>query len=317
MRLRRALLWLALVVAVLLAPGVLEGTTFLSPLVFAGVFAVAVVGLAVLQGQAGIVSLGQGGFVAVGAYVAGILTTDHNVGTVPAMLAAAAFTTLIAVATIPVLRIGGLALSLVTFALAVISTQLIIVFDGVTGGQRGLPGIPAFSIFGWEAVDESRFFIVVWLIVLAVAWLAVNIMKSPYGAALRAQRADGEASAALGINVMRVRSAAWLFSAACAGLAGALLAYHIKYLSPEVFALALSISLLAAVVIGGADSVFGPLIAIALLRILPEVTDLGGSAGPLVWSGAMLLIIPALWPGGLAEINRLVRSRLPSGATGR
>jgi ABC-type branched-subunit amino acid transport system permease subunit len=308
--LRRASLWLLLVVGVVFAPTILDGTSFLSPLVFAGIFAVAVVGLSVLQGQAGIVSLGQGGFVAVGAYTAGILTVDHNWSTLAGLVGAIVVTTVLGVATIPVLRAGGLALSLVTFALAAITTQLIIVFDGFTGGQRGLASIPPLTIGGWEARAETRFFVVAWLIVVATAALAVNVLRSPYGSALRAQRADGDAAAALGIDVMRVRAAAWLFSAACAGCSGALLAYHTKYLSPEVFALGLSISLLAAIVIGGADSVFGPLVAIVLLRILPEVTDFGGHAGPLIWSGAMLLVIPAVWPGGLAELNRIIRSRV-------
>lgn len=307
---RRVVPWIALVVVVILSPDLVGGSKLLTPLVFAGLYGIAVVGLTVLHGQAGIVSLGQGGFVAVGAYTAGLLAVKQNWPPVLALLAAMVVTVLIAAVTVPILRISGLALSLVTFAIAVIMSQLIIVFDSLTGGQRGLAGLPVLSLGPWNVSSERDYLIVTWLVVLALAALAFNIRRSPYGAALRAQNVDSPASSALGIPVMRIRSAAWLFAAACAGLSGGVLAFYLNYLTPDFFNLDLSIALLAAVVIGGMNSMFGPLVAIAVLQAVPSFADFGGHVGPLLWSGGLLLLVPALSSGGIAAVYRWCRDQL-------
>jgi branched-chain amino acid transport system permease protein len=306
---RRALPWVVAVVVVILSPHVLNGTDLMTPMILAGLYAVTVVGLSVLQGQAGIVSLGQGGFVAVGTYTVGLLTVKAGWAPVPALIAGILTTMLVALITVPILRISGLALSLVTFAIAVIMQELIDVFTGLTGGENGVANLPALSLGSWVASQQADYLVVTWLIVLVLAALVLNLRRSPYGAALRAQEVDTAASSALGIPVLRVRSAAWLFAAGCAGLSGGLLALYLNYITPDYFTLDLSIALLSALVIGGMNSVFGPIVAIILLEVVPQVAGFGGHVPSLVWSGGMLLIIPAFAAGGLAALYRSVRDR--------
>lgn len=312
---RRVLPWVVAVVVVLLSPYVLNGSDLLTPLILAGLYGVAVVGLTVLQGQAGIVSLGQGGFVAIGTYTVGLLTVKAGWAPVPALIAAIASTMTVALITMPILRISGLALSLVTFAIGVIMQELIDVFGGLTGGENGIANLPALRIGSWMASQQADYLVVAWLVVLILAGLVLNIRRSPYGAALRAQEVDTAASSALGIPVLRIRSAAWLFAAGCAGLSGGLLAFYLNYISPDFFTLDLSIALLSALVIGGMNSVFGPIAAIALLEVIPQVAGFGGHVPSLVWSGGMLLVVPAFASGGLAALYRSARDytvrRLP------
>jgi branched-chain amino acid transport system permease protein len=304
---RRVLPWGVAVVVVILSPYVLNGTDLLTPLVLAGMYGIAVVGLTVLQGQAGIVSLGQGGFVAIGTYTVGLLTVKAGWAPVPALIAAIATTMMVAVITMPIIRISGLALSLVTFAIGVIMQELIDVFGGLTGGENGIAALPALHLGSWVASQEADYLVVSWLVLLVLAALVLNIRRSPYGAALRAQEVDTAASSALGIAVLRVRSAAWLFAAGCAGLSGGLLALYLNYISPDFFTLDLSITLLSALVIGGMNSVFGPIVAVALLEAVPQVAGFGGHVPPLVWGGGLLLIVPAFASGGLAALYRSIR----------
>jgi branched-chain amino acid transport system permease protein len=297
-------------------------------------YAIAAAGLTVLTGLNGQISLGHGALMAVGAYVTALLLRD---GTLPfgiAMLAAAALTALVgAVVGAAAARLQGPYLAGATLALAVGVPGLAVHFDDVLGGEQGL-GVNTPRPARW--FDDAMFFLtgsdlghqkflayVAWGTLLLVLYLLANLVTSRYGRTWRAVRDDEVAAALAGIHLGRARVLAFVVSAACAGLAGSVLALVVRLTAPSGFTLVLSLSLLTAVVVGGLGSLTGAVLGSALLVFLPPaVTDLGTELGltavraaqlaPLVY-GIVLVAVMLTAPSGVAGLGRRVWNRVRNG----
>jgi branched-chain amino acid transport system permease protein len=294
-------------------------------------YAVAAVGLTVLTGLNGQISLGHGALMAVGAYTTGLLLQARSVPFLIAMLVSAAVT---AVAGIVVgaaaARLRGPYLAGATLALAIGLPGLAIYFEGVLGGEQGLRvtsprppewfGNVIYFLSAQDMTTTKYLAYVGWGTALVVMFLLANLMASRYGRVWRAVRDDEVAAELAGVRLGRMRVLAFVVSAACAGLGGSVLAMVVRLAAPDGFTIVLSLSLLTAVVVGGLGSLTGALLGSALLVFLPPaVTDFGTGLGlsgvqaaqlaPLVY-GVVLVAVMLLAPGGVMGIVRGVWKRV-------
>jgi branched-chain amino acid transport system ATP-binding protein len=263
------------------------------------------VGLNVLFGLAGEVSLGQGGFLALGAYGVGILTTKAGLGFWEALpLAVLLVAAISAVLSIPALRVTGPYLAMVTIAFGFIVESVTVEWQGLTGGASGLVGIPAPFGTGGTALLACGF--------CALALLAFHqFARSPLGLAMRATASAPAAARSIGIAALPVRTAAFVLAAMAAGLAGGLQAALTGFIAPSSFPFSQSILFLLVVVVGGAGRTLGPLLGSAVVVLLPEMLASLAEYRLLVF-GAGLLIVLWVAPGGIAgAIARLGTPEAP------
>jgi branched-chain amino acid transport system ATP-binding protein len=293
-----ALVGAAAVAICLLAPGYyayLLGT--LATTALAGV------GLNVLLGLAGEVSLGQGGFLALGAYGVGILTSKAGLNFWEALpLAVLLVAAISAALSIPALRVTGPYLAMVTIAFGFIVESVSIEWRDVTGGSSGLAGIPAPFGTGGTALLACG------LCAAALIWFHY-FARSPLGLAMQALASAPAAARGVGISAVPVRTAAFVLAAVAAGLAGGLQAALTGFIAPSSFPFSQSILFLLVVVVGGAGRTLGPLIGSAVVVFLPELLA-GLAEYRLLVFGAGLLIVLWAAPGGIAgAVARLVTPR--------
>ncbi|RCW74409.1 branched-chain amino acid ABC transporter permease [Pseudorhodoferax soli] len=262
-----------LLVALLLAPLALP-EYWLAQLTFVLIYGIAGLGLMLLSGFTGQFSLGHAAFLGVGAYTQGVLTNlgwPFPLAMVMAMVLAAAVGVVVG---LPALRVKGIYLGMATLAFGVIVEEVLARWESVTGGNAGLhmkaPAIGSFKL------DSGEGFYFLCLALAVVATLAIlNLLRAPTGRAFVAIR-DSEVSAqSMGIHLARYKTLSFSLSAALAGLAGALYAHKISFLSPDQFSVLQSIDLLLMVVIGGLGSVHGAFLGAAFLIAMPQLIALG------------------------------------------
>jgi branched-chain amino acid transport system permease protein len=283
----------------------------LSSLVISLILFIAVLGLDVLMGYAGQVSLGHAGFIAVGGYTAAILATSYGWPPLAAMLVAVVLCIFCAlVLSIATARLRGHYLALATLAFGLLIDSVAAGLVDVTGGPSGLVGIPAFAVAGF-AFDTARR---MYYLTLALAAVLVIIleggMRSSFGRALKAVRSDQLAAAALGINVGRVKVIALCISAALAGLSGGLYAFNFHFLSPDMVSTTRSFEMIAMLVLGGEGTLIGGFFGSLVLTLLPTlVQDLAILKTAV--EGAVLVVIFLLMPEGLFGRLALLLDRMP------
>ncbi len=283
----------------------------------------ALAGLTVLTGLSGQISLGHGAMMAVGAYTVALLIGNEHWALVPALLAAIVVSAVVGVAVgAAASRLRGPYLAGATLAFAIGLPAIADQYSSTFGGENGLvinpPTPPSwlganFPLERWEA----------WIAcagALVVLFVMNNLVHSGIGRSFRAVRDDEIAASLCGLHVGRVQTLAFIVSAACAGLAGGLLTVVLQLAAPGAFQLALSLSLLTAVVLGGLGSLVGAVWGAALLVLLPSWTnDLANSFSlstnvsnnlPLAIYGLVLIAAMLLWPGGIQAGVRAIVSRV-------
>ena len=322
MRLRRSLVPVASFVVLAVVVAVVP--SFVSEfraqqLAYVGIYLTAIIGLNVLTGYTGQISLGHGAFMAVGGYTTAILMADHGVKdiwTIP--LAGLVAGTAGFLFGIPALRLSGLYLALATFAIAVSMPAVLKRFEGFTGGGTGINlfGIPELTasltpveILGRQVAFNDWLYYLSWSIALVgyvVAWL---LLRGRSGRALRAVRDSETAAQSSGVSLARYKTLAFGVSAAYAGVAGSLFAIATTYVNPDTFPIALSILLLVGVVVGGLGSLVGLSAGAVFIQFLPtwsqEVSKSPGA--PSVVSGALLIALMFVLPMGVAGLIERLR----------
>jgi branched-chain amino acid transport system permease protein len=313
----KLLLILAAAAATLALPSFLD-TNQLSIYVLAGLAAMVTVGLSLLMGHAGQISLGQASFYAIGAYTAGLLSVQGA----PPLLALLAAPVLAAVFA-TVVGIGVLRLRGHYLAFATLATQLILLSvlaqSEWAGGAIGLQGIPRMSIGGFELDEDIQYAYLTWAGLAIVLVVAYNLVNSRPGRGLRALATSEIAAAASGVPVGRYRLAVFALSAAFAGLAGGIYAFYLGYLGPGSFPVLLSIEYVVMAVVGGLGTLSGGVVgavAITLLvQVLNELATRPGmpSYAPSVLSyavyGLLLVLVVLFLPRGIMPaLNRRERS---------
>jgi ABC-type branched-subunit amino acid transport system permease subunit len=233
--------------------------------------AIAAIGLVLLSGVAGQISLGTAGLVAVGAYSTGMLMVHLGVAFLPAAIGGAVVTTLIGTAlAAPALRLSGLHLAIVTLAFGIIIVQFIGMGGKLTGGMSGL-FVPAPSILGWEVNTEYRKLLLVLVPFLVVTFASANFVRLKPGRALHILRDREMIARAMGVNTSAYKILTFAYSAFLCGISGALLGALKGYISVDDFTLWTSLYFFVMIVIGGITSIVGAIIGAAVVTLLPEL----------------------------------------------
>lgn len=267
-----AIFGLAAVAFLLALPWFLPAGGVLNSLVITGILFIAVLGLDVLMGFAGQVSLGHAGFMAIGGYTAAVLATTYNWPPLAGIAAGIALALLCAFAlSLVTMRLRGHFLALATLAFGLMVDSLTVGLTDVTGGPSGLVGIPSFSLAGYVfAAPLQMYYLIAALIVVLVLVLQGGL-RSGFGRALKAVRTDETAAAALGVNVARYKLAAVCISASLAALSGGLYAFYFHFLSPDMVGAPRSFEMIAMLVAGGEGTLVGPIFGVALLTLIPTI----------------------------------------------
>ncbi|HCF05665.1 MAG: branched-chain amino acid transporter permease [Desulfomicrobiaceae bacterium] len=278
---------------------------------------VAVVGLNLFMGCTGQISLGHAAFMAVGAYISGILTVHAGwspwLALVVAVAAAAGFSLAIGV---PLLRLSGHALAMATLACNVVVHHVLLQEDRWTGGPSGLAGIPPLTAAGWAVDDPVRLHFFLWFVVLVVMFGGLNLVRSLPGRGLMVLAADEVCAACLGVPVARAKVVLWTLSAVLAAVAGSLFAHTYGFVSPDSFGIFVSTDLAIMVVLGGMGSVWGSVLGAAVIVLLPEFSELAEAYKEFVHGGllvAMLLVAPQGMIRGIRQAVALAWWRAQQG----
>ncbi len=290
-------------IAALVACGFLFSGYHLFQLAQTAVYAVAIMGLVVVTGTTGQVSLGHGAFYAVGAYATAILMTNFGWpfwATLPvAGIACAALGFAVG---LPALRLSGSYLALVTFALAVAVPQMLRAkaLEQLTGGVQGIvvtaPDVP----FGLPLSQDQYLYLVTLAVAVLMFAFAHNILRGRTWRAMVALRDQPLAAEAAGIDIARIKTRAFAISALFTGIAGALAAIIVQFVAPDSFQPQLSIALFVGLVVGGAGSLAGAVIGAAFVEFAPLLAEQVNKNAPGVFYGALLVAILFVMPGGVA-----------------
>lgn len=290
---------LALVLFALLA-----NKYYLSIAVFAGINATLAIGLNLLLGFGGQVSLGHAAFFGIGAYGAGILSLRCGCPTWLSIPAAMCLAAIVAYAIgVPTLRLKGHYLAMATLGFGIIVQIVLVELPGLTGGPSGLIDIPPLAFGSIEVKGDRAFALIAWGLILLLQAALANLRGSRAGRALLAINDNEEAAASLGVNTAKIKQEVFVVSAVTAALAGALYAYYINFISPDTFGFSLSVEILTMAVVGGLGTVWGPVLGAALLTVVHEAFSAANDLRT-VFYGLVLILAVAFLPNGLAGGGR-------------
>lgn len=311
-RLPHRMVLLAFVTLMVLLPMALANKYQVSILIIAGIHVLLALGLNLVMGYTGQVSLGHAGFYGLGAYASGVLTTKYGFNPWVAFLAALAVTGVVsgligAVA----LRLQGYYLSMATLGFGIILYILFVELSWLTGGPAGLVGIPALRVGALRLASDISYYYLVWAIVATTMLFAFHLVDSRVGRSLRAIQGDETAASLVGINTWATKVMIFVVAASMASAAGSLYAHYVTVLTPDGFGFVFSIELVVMVIVGGAGSVWGALIGATLLTLLPEYLRVMKDYDVLIY-GTLVILVVMFAPRGIAGglEYRLLRRRL-------
>jgi branched-chain amino acid transport system permease protein len=274
---------------------VLNGV-WLTTAIFAEINAIVVMGLVLITGYCGQLSLGQGAFMMIGAYSSGYLTVKAGWPVLPAMAVGIVLAALTALALgRMIFRLRGYYLSMASLGLLMIALTFARELSQITGGPNGLPGIPPFSIGGVSFFEDRQFYYVGLVVSLAVLVLGLSLTRSRFGRALLAIRSSELAARSCAVDVASLKTRSFAFSAAVASAAGSLYVHYLGIANPGPFGLDATIAQLTALTLGGLLSLWGAYVGSAIVVALPVVVGwVGGSSATQVVAGLQYLIFGLL-----------------------
>jgi len=281
----------------------------------AGIYAIVAIGYNILLGFGGQISLGHAAFIGIGAYVTANLAINYNVPFVVAILASCAVNGVLGfLLGLPALRLEGNYLAIATLGFGVAFEHIFMEFDAFTGGFSGIEDIPPASIFGFEFDTRTRmYYFILFFIVLAII-AARNILKTKTGRALKALRDSETAAEAMGVNLAKYKTTAFVISAMYAGVAGSLYAYLFKQVYPQSFGVSVSLNLLAMIVIGGMASIPGAIIGAGFMTLLPEyIKAIPIKNSSFILTGLLLILTVMYCPNGIMQIYEKIKYKVLAG----
>ena len=294
----------ALAVVLALLPLALPNAFYYDVAIRIAINAIVVIGLNLLIGYTGQISLGHAGFFGLGAYASAILATHFNWPAPVALAVGAVATGLLAFAVArPILKLKGHYLAMATLGLGIIISIVITNEAKYTGGPDGI-AVPAFSLFGLDIAGEKMWYGVVAALLVLVTWFALNLIDAPAGRALQAIHGSEIAAKVVGVDTTRFKVRAFVLSAVLASIMGSLTAHYVGFVTPGLAGFFHSIELVTMVVIGGMASVFGSIIGAALLTMLPQVLSAFEGWETVIF-GAILMLTMIFLPRGLVPTLRL------------
>ncbi|MCX6999068.1 MAG: branched-chain amino acid ABC transporter permease [Candidatus Sumerlaeota bacterium] len=297
----------AVALLVFLLPIQVRSPYYLGVLIQVGYYSLICMGLSLLMGYAGQISLGHAAFFGLGAYTSAILTGTYGVSPWLALLAGLVIAGCVAwVIGTPPLKLKGHYLAMATLGIG----EIVYIFFNaeveLTGGPSGYTQkIPYLSIRGFIFNNELKQYYLTWVLVLIILILNLHIINSRVGRALRSIHADEEVARAVGVNTARYKVMIFVLSAMYAALAGSLYAHNIQFIAPGSFDAMYSILFVTMVIVGGMGSIWGAISGAALLTLLPEILRVFHDYNILVY-GCILLFIMLFMPGGIFGGYRMV-----------
>jgi len=289
-----------------------------------GIAAIAAIGLNILIGYTGQISLGHGAFFGVGAYGAAILATALGFPFWLSVIGGGVITACVGlIFGIPSARLKHLYLTIATLAGQFILQYLFVSWKSLTRGASGIM-LPRATLFGIDVKGDRSFYYIIFVCFVLLTWIAVNLMRTRYGRAFIAIRDNDRAAEGMGIPIFRYKLLSFAISSFYAGFAGGLAAFYIGSITPEPYTLMLSVEYIAMIIIGGLGSipgsVFGAIFITSLNEILSHATGFFMNIGSLtkvaltiaplrefIFGLAIVLFI-IFEPRGLAEVWRIVKS---------
>jgi branched-chain amino acid transport system permease protein len=302
--------WLGIIIfalIILLLPFVLTKSFYITKATFTGIYVIVAVGLGLLMGFAGQISLGQAAFYGVGAYTTAVLTTTLGwspwIGLLFSLVIPAGLAFLMGYT---ITRLSGYYLAMATLAFGIIVNVLLVEWKSVTKGAAGLFGIPKIEVFGFTFSQGLPYYYLVWGFALIVIILSLNIVNSRVGRALRSIHGSEVAASAMGVDTGKYKMQIFIISAMFAGLAGWLFAHMSYSISPASFTLDASIFFLAVVVLGGSISVWGAVVGALLITIINIIVHALGSHVEFITSdfehvlyGLIFMLVVIFLPKGV------------------
>jgi branched-chain amino acid transport system permease protein len=263
------------------------------------IFAILAISLTLLGGTAGQISLGQAGFLAIGAYTSALLTTEHGWNYWPALLLAGVVAGILgAIIVWPALGLRGHYVAIATLGIGSMVTAVILNAEWLTRGPLGVMGIPPPVLFGHQIFTPRDYYLLSVAVLLVCAGLVLLLQQSHLGRAWRSIREDEIAARSLGVSLTGYKSLAFGISAFIAGLAGSLLAHQYTFISPDVFEFQISLLALTIIVLGGMSNILGTILGAAVLVGAPELFRSLAEYRILAY-GVLLLLLVRFRPQGL------------------
>lgn len=275
-------------------------------LVIAGTYIILTLSLNIIVGYTGLPALGHAAFFCIGAYTSSLLALNIGLSPWIGLLTGACIAALSGIIIgYPAVRLKGDYLALATFGLGVIIYSIAKNWVSLTRGPMGLPGIPGFSIFGFQLSEIWSYLLLVLVFVVITVFIINRIVNSPFGRILRSIREDEIASEVLGKDTNKYKLMVFIIGAFFAGIAGSLYSHYITFIDPSSFTIMESITILLMVIFGGMGSISGSVVGAVILIVLPELLRFLGMpssiAAPMrqMIYGLLLVVLMLKRPQGI------------------
>ncbi|KQV41317.1 branched-chain amino acid ABC transporter permease [Rhizobium sp. Root1204] len=300
---RRDLVALAILTATLVVLNLaLPNSYYQTILIFAQINAISAIGLSLLFGYAGQVSLGQSAFMGIGAYATANFTMKLGLEPVAALVLSGLLSATVGyLVARPLLRLSSHYLAMATLAFAVVAFVIFGQAKSLTGGfDPGIISMPGFSLFGWRLSKTREMIWVTGTVLIVVTFLSLNLIHSRLGRSLVALRGAENAAQGLGIATARQKTQVFTLAAGLAGLAGSLYAFQMRSFNASGFDVIVSIEILTMIIVGSVSMIWGAIIGAAVITLLPNLLE-GFDAYKTLIYGTMIVLIMIFMPKGLIQ----------------
>ncbi len=302
--------YLVFALVVMTIPAYLGNAYYLSVLAFMGTRFMMALGLSLLLGQAGQISLGQAAFVGMGAYGAAILTTRLGLNPWLAMVIAALLSAAVAgLVGMPTLRLKGYYLAMATLGVNEIIYILMVQLKDLTNGTDGISGIPSLAIGGLDFGGPRAYHLLVWGVALLMLRFSLNLTRSRVGRSLRALHRSEPAAQSLGVDTSYRKVQVFMLAAVFASIAGSFDAFYVHFISPESYTITFSIILITGVIIGGLGTIWGAMWGTLAIVILPELLKRVNEDITNLVFGVLLIVIMVVWQGRTQGLWQALKAR--------
>ena len=289
---------------------------YIDIMVFVGIFSLISIGLSLLMGYAGQISLGHAAFFGIGAYTSAVLTGKFGFNPWIALLVGILLTGAIAyLVGVPSLKLRGHYLAMATLGFGIIIFIVFNEWDTMTAGPSGFPDIPGISIAGYQIDTDIKYYGFVWIVVLLILLFSINIVHSRIGRAFRSIHGSEDAANAMGVNTSSLKIQIFVMSAIYASIAGSLYTHYMNFVSPSSFSLFFSIKLLIMVILGGGmANIWGAVLGTWVVTLLGTEWLHFLEESEFLAYGAILLLMTIFLPRGLVGLMESLRTRQRKGS---
>ena len=292
---------------------------YIDIMVFVGIFSLITIGLSLLMGYAGQISIGHAAFFGIGAYTSAVLTGKFGFNPWVAILIGILLTAAIAyLVGVPSLKLRGHYLAMATLGFGIIIFIVFNEWDTMTAGPSGFSDIPGISIAGYDLDSDTKYYGFVWSIVVLCLLFSINVIHSRIGRAFRSIHGSEDAANAMGVNTSKYKIQIFVMSAVYASIAGSLYTHYMNFISPSSFSLFFSIKLLIMVILGGGmANIWGAILGSWVITLLGSEWLHFLEEFEFLAYGAILLLMTIFLPRGLIGMVEFLEARWSKGVLGR